>query len=92
METIDIDSMVAGRDLDALVAGKVFGFTGLGYYGPPLAPKFFDHISSRRFGTAEEANIAFDEYCDAMPCDSRNGCVERGDWDADRAGVLLSRA
>lgn len=65
--TVDIDTMEAGPAMDALVEERVFGRTGLGYYGPPDSGKW-SHKESKRFDTPEEAKEAYRRHYERQGC------------------------
>lgn len=82
MTAEEILSIPAGRDLDSLVAERIMGLSGLGYYGPPMDEPFF-HERYIRFDTAEEANASYAVYWDKHHAQNPKGYVERDDWDSD---------
>lgn len=53
-------TVVAGPALNALVAEKVFGFHGCGYYGPTKPHGM--HQDYKRYDTPAEALIAYNEH------------------------------
>jgi len=52
--------MDAGRELDKLVAEKVMGFLGVGYYGPTKSNG--GHLDQEKFDTWEEALEAYRKF------------------------------
>jgi len=53
------NDMDAGSDLDRLIAERLFGWTGLGYYGPPEDGSPWLHKQSVRYDTPEEAEASY---------------------------------
>jgi len=74
--------MEAGREFDKWIAEKVFGLTGLGYYGPPDDEPFM-HDRSVRHDTAAQANASYADYWDKYHSDNPHGFRDRDCWDAD---------
>lgn len=69
-------------EMDALVAEKVFGYTGIGYYGPPESGDW-THLRSRWFATKAEADAAYASYHDEKHGTHIRGIVDRDDWDSN---------
>lgn len=67
------NNLPAGRETDKMIAIDVFGFTGLGYYGPPESG-FWAHDKSVRFDTKAEAEAAFVAYQKTKTPAERLGC------------------
>lgn len=67
------------RELDAKVAEKVFGYTGIGYYGPP-AEGNWAHLSSRCFARQEDAEAAAVARFPHMEGHNIDLCYWKEDW------------
>lgn len=55
----DIDTLQAGHGFDRLIAERLFGYTGLGYYGPPEDGSPWHHDQSVRHDTPEAAEASY---------------------------------
>lgn len=81
------DAPDAGPELDALIAERLFGRTGIGYYGPPADPaEEWLHEKSVRYDTEEEAIAADRRYYDACYPDEES---RRGRPTPEEMGAML---
>ena len=72
----------AGRELDALVAERVFGHKGLGYYGPSLDGSTWEHGKSVWYATKREAQDCYRRYWEMKHKDNPRGYMDPDDEDA----------
>jgi len=72
--------LAAGRELDALVAKKVMGLHGIGYYGPNKSHGF--HRDYDRFDTNDEALAAYKKYWPEDSWHEDEDCLHhwKDDW------------
>jgi hypothetical protein len=57
----------AGYELNKQIGEVVFGWKGIGFYGPPTDGKDWIHLNSVWYSTPEEANKAYKAYRDSRP-------------------------